>query len=144
MKRRLLAMALSLAMVFTMLPATSLQAAAGDLELTDTPVAEGNLARSATASAPRENTPVKNVNDGTLATRANTSWNSWNAAESAYPLPVTLTWSQPQTVASMRVMWWSDGGGVVWPSNAKVQYLDNGEWKDITDAGTEHGEYNRS
>ncbi len=143
MKRRLLAMALSLAMVFTMLPATSLQAAAGDLELADTPVAEGNLARSATASAPRENTPVKNVNDGKLATGvASTSWNSWNAAESAYPMPVTLTWGQPQTVASMRVMWWSDGGGVVWPSNAKVQYQDNGQWKDITDAGTEHGGYN--
>ena len=39
----------------------------------------------------------------------------------------------------MRVMWWSDGGGVVFPSGAKVQYLDGEEWKDLSDVGVLHG-----
>lgn len=146
MKRRVLAMMLSMAMVFTMLPATTLQAeesvAAGSVERADAEWGE-NIALSATPSAGHENTSVKAVNDGKLATGvASTSWNSWNAPESGYPMPVTLTWDKVQTIASMRVMWWSDGGGVTFPSNAKVQYLDGNEWKDIADAGTEHGGFN--
>ena len=145
MKRRVLAMVLSMAMVFTMLPATTLQAeeniAAESVEKADAEWGE-NLARSATASAAHNNTEPTAINDGVLAQYAGTSWNCWNAPESSYPMPVTLTWSTPQTLASMRVMWWSDGGGVTWPSNAKVQYLDGSEWKDIANAGTEHGGYN--
>lgn len=145
MKRRVLAMMLSMAMVFTMLPATTLQAeenvTVDSVEKADAEWGE-NLARSATASAAHNNTEPTAINDGVLAQYANTSWNCWNAPESSYPMPVTLTWSAPKTVASMRVMWWSDGGGVTWPSNAKVQYLDGSQWKDIANAGTEHGGYN--
>lgn len=162
MKRRVLAMFLSVAMAFTMLPATTLRAeenvaaetveeadgvpaplAEGDLELGEAPVAEGNLARSAKASTLKENTPVANVNDGRLATGdPATSWNSWGGNESDYPMPVNLTWNTAQTLASMRIMWWSDGGGVTWPSNAVVEYLDGTEWKKIADAETEHGGFN--
>ena len=105
MKRRVLAMFLSVAMAFTMLPAATLRAeenvaaetveeadgvpaplAEGELALGEAPVAEGNLARSATASAVKENTPVSNVNDGRLATGdPATSWNSWSGNESDYP-----------------------------------------------------------
>lgn len=135
MKKRILAMALSLAMVFTMLPAIPARAAESGLGT--------NLALTAKASSVRENTPAASVNDGKLATGdPATSWNSWNGNESDYPMPITLTWDSAQTLASMRVMWWSDGGGVTWPSNAKVQYLDGSEWKDIADAGIEHGGYN--
>lgn len=146
MKRRVLAMVLSLAMVFTMLPATTLQAeenvAVESVEKADAEWGE-NLARSATASAAHNNTQPAAINDGVLANgNPATSWNCWNAPESSYPMPVTLTWNAPQKVASMRVMWWSDGGGVTWPSNAKVQYLDGSEWKDIANAGTEHGGFN--
>lgn len=146
MKRRVLAMVLSMAMVFTMLPATTLQAeenvTAESVERADAEWGE-NLARSATASAAHNNTQPAAINDGALANgNPATSWNCWNAPESSYPMPVTLTWSAPQKVASMRVMWWSDGGGVTWPSNAKVQYLDGSEWKDIANAGTEHGGFN--
>ena len=131
MKRRVLAMVLSMAMVFTMLPATTLQAqenvTAESVERADAEWGE-NLARSATASAAHNNTQPAAINDGALANgNPATSWNCWNAPESSYPMPVTLTWSAPQKVASMRVMWWSDGGGVTWPSNAKVQYLDGSE-----------------
>lgn len=59
MKRRVLAMVLSLAMVFTMLPATTLQAeenvAVESVEKADAEWGE-NLARSATASAAHNNT----------------------------------------------------------------------------------------
>ncbi len=162
MKRRVLAMFLSVAMAFTMLPAATLRAeenvaaenveeadgvpaplAEGELALGEAPVAEGNLARSATASTKKENTPVTNVNDGRLATGdPATSWNSWGGNESDYPMPVTLTWDAAQTISSMRIMWWSDGGGVTWPSNAVVEYLDGAEWKKIADAETEHGGFN--
>ena len=155
MKRRLLAMALSLAMVFTMLPATPLQAAANapaaqageELELGTGAVAEGNLARNATASAGYTNTYISPgasmINDGTLASgNPNTGWNSWGGDESGYPLPVTLTWNAPQTISSMRVLWWSDAGGVVWPSVAYLEYQDGNDWKPLPNAGTEHGEAN--
>ncbi len=135
MKRRILAGILSLAMVFTMLPASPVRAEGANLGT--------NLALSATASADHNNTGPGAINDGTLATGdPATSWNCWDAPESGYPMPITLTWSEPQKIASMRVMWWADGGGVIWPSNAKVEYLDGEEWKEIADAGTDHGGYN--
>lgn len=158
MKQKVLAMILSMAMVFTLLPATPLHAAeklavagtdvaaAGELELPTTPVTEGNLARSATASAAHTNVwgiSTTKMNDGTLATGdAATSWNSWGGDESLYPMPITLTWSTPQTISSTRVLWWSDNGGVVWPSIAYLEYQDGDEWKPLPNVGTEHGDAN--
>lgn len=135
MKQKILAGILSLAMVFTMLPASPVRAEGEDLGT--------NLARTATASAGHNNTQPEAINDGALATGdPATSWNCWNAPEADYPIPINLTWDSPQQIASMRVMWWSDGGGVIWPSNAKVEYLDGEEWKEIAEAGTEHGGFN--
>ena len=158
MKRRVLAMFLSMAMAFTMLPAMSLRAegnaAAGKAEeagaLEASPKAEEgefgvNLARSATATAPHTNQygnfTTAAINDGRLATgETSTSWNCWGAAADLYPMPVTLTWEQAQTMSSMRIMWWAyHDGGVVFPSSAEVQYLDGEEWKKIADIGLEHG-----
>ncbi len=149
MKRKVVAMILSMAMVFTMLPATNLRAEQGisaqslEKAISPTDGTMDNLARSATASAGYTNTygisPEK-INDGTLATSdSSTSWNCWGAAENQYPMDVTLTWTEAKTVSSMRVMWWADGGGVTFPSSAKVQYLDGEEWKDLSDVGIEHG-----
>ncbi len=151
-------MFLSVAMAFTMLPAMSLRAeesvAAGKVEATGaqeaSPQAEEgefgvNLARSATATAPHTNqyggVTTTAINDGALATGdTKTSWNCWGAKEDLYPMPVTLTWEQEQTMSSMRVMWWAyNDGGVVFPSSAEVQYLDGEEWKKISDVGLEHG-----
>lgn len=149
MKRRVLAMILSMAMVFTMLPATTLKAeegvTAGTVRAADSELGT-NLALSAKAEAGYTNvygiSPDK-INDGTLANgNSTTSWNSWGGPESGYPLPVTLTWSTAQTMSSMRVMWWSDGGGVTWPSNATLEYKDGEDWKPLPNVGVEHGETN--
>lgn len=153
MKRRIVAIVLSMAMAITMLPATSLRAeqsvSTKAMERIVSPIdgqPKDNLGRSATATAGYTNTfgisPEK-INDGTLATAdSSTSWNSWGAAENQYPMDVTLTWTETQNLASMRVMWWADGGGVTFPSSAKVQYLDGEEWKDISEVGIEHGGFN--
>lgn len=159
MKKRILAMVLSMAMVFTMLPATSVKAD-DDISPTsmerivsagDAPVE--NLARSATAWAAgynswwneeQQGSPMSvKINDGVLATADGfSSWNSYNASGD-YPMEVKLIWTEPQTMASMRVMWWADGNvetaGVPWPSGAKVQYKDGEEWKLISTVGVEHG-----
>lgn len=159
MKRRVLAMFLSVAMAFTMLPAMSLRAeesvTAGKVGQAAAQEAapqaeEGefgvNLARSATASAPHTNqyggVTTAAINDGALATGdTKTSWNCWGANADLYPMPITLTWEQPQTMSSMRIMWWAyHDGGVVFPSSAEVQYLDGEEWKKISDVGLGHGD----
>ncbi len=147
MKKKILAMVLSMAMVFTMLPVTPVSADAG-APTEETFVTAGdapawNLARTATAAAPRENTPAAKINDGTLAGgNPATSWNCWNAAADLYPMPVSLTWTEPQTIYSTRVMWWAyNDGGVIFPSDAKLQYKDSeGNWQNINKTvGLEHG-----
>lgn len=150
MKKRILAMVLSMAMVFTMLPAASAKAEDGVTPASmerivsagDAPVE--NLARQATVEVGHVNTPAANINDGTLAGGdPATSWNCWGAAADKYPMPVTLTWSEAKTLSSMRVMWYAyHDGGVVFPSSAKLQYKDEaGNWQTIQKAvGVEHGE----
>ncbi len=88
MKRRIVAIVLSMAMAITMLPATSLRAeqsvSTKAMERIVSPIdgqPKDNLGRSATATAGYTNTfgisPEK-INDGTLATAdSSTSWNSW-------------------------------------------------------------------
>lgn len=150
MKKRILAMALSLAMVFTMLPATSAKAEGSVTPASverivsagDAPVE--NLARQATVEVGHVNTPAAKINDGTLAgADPGTSWNCWNAPAEKYPMPVTLTWDEAKTISSMRVMWYAyHDGGVIFPSSAKLQYKDGeGNWQPIQKAvGVEHGE----
>lgn len=152
MKQRILAMMLSMAMVFSMIPASLARAeeakAADAAETVESTGEDGNLAASAEASAAHTNTygiKLASINDGKLAgADPTTSWNCWGAADNLYPMPVTLTWKEEQTIASMRVMWWSDGGGsgVAFPSAAEVQYQDGEEWKKIADAGLLHGGFN--
>lgn len=150
MKRRIVAIVLSMAMAITMLPATSLRAeenvSTKAMERIVSPIdgqPKDNLGRSATADAGHNNTPASCINDGILATNdPSTSWNCWGADWEKYPMNVTLTWTEAQDLASMRVMWWADGGGVTFPANAKVQYLDGEEWKELSEVGIECGDYN--
>lgn len=146
MKKKILALALSLAMAVGMLPVASVRAE--DVAPTDTGetiVTAGdasaepvdNWARSARFTADYTNTqyaPEPNANDGIKIN----SWNSWSAPADKYPMKVTLTWDDKQTISSMRVMWWADGYGVQWPQSAEVQYLDGEEWKKIANVGVEH------
>lgn len=112
------------------------------------PIADGeNIAVQATAEAGYTNsvTPgctAANMNDGVLATDAKTTWNSWcKEGNAEYPLPVTLTWDDEYEISSMRVMWWTDNGGVPMPSAAKLQYYDEHKekWIDIADLVDETG-----
>ena len=160
MKRKVLALVLSLAMVFSMVPAANLQAAeinAGDVseDIAEPAVAAEaeedlgtNVALNAQASAAHTNiygnVSTKCINDGQMAGGdAATSWNCWGAEANLYPMPVTLTWKTMHSLSAMRVMWWAyNDGGVIFPSAAEVQYLDaDGEtWHKISDVGLEHGD----
>lgn len=103
-----------------------------------------NIAPSAAAEAEHSNTPVKNVNNGALASGADTSWNTWSNP-GKYPTPVTLKWEDPYEISSMQVMYWADtatlnsSGGVSFPKSCNVQYLDNltGEWVTATNLQNE-------
>ncbi len=157
MKRKLLALVLSMAMVFSVLPAASVQAEQTGEETpfaeesTDTEDLGENVALKAKADAAHTNIwgiTTEAINDGKLAGEdPATSWNCWDANASLYPLPVTLTWESDYTLKSMRVMWWADrtelevNEGVSFPMSAEVEYLDaDGKtWKKVADAGVEHG-----
>ena len=147
MKKKILAMVLSMAMVFTMLPVTPVSADAGASSKAtfvtpgDAPVE--NLARSATAAAEKINhTDVNCINNGVIG---DGGWNSWNQMTEQDTVWASLTWQQPQTVISMRVMWWADNvsedmaNGVRYPKSAKVEYLNGESWQEISEIGVEHG-----
>ena len=88
-----------------------------------------NVAPNAAASANAQNTPVTNVNNGSLADGAGSSWNTWNS--STYPTTVALTWDAPYELNGMRVMYWADtapvnsNGGVSFPKSCEVEYYDH-------------------
>ncbi len=121
----------------------------GELEVygkkVDTAAQRENVAPQATASADAQNTPVTNVNDGTLATWASSSWNTWNS--NTYPTTVMLTWDAPYVLNGMRVMYWADNGdlyasgNVTFPKSCEVEYYDfeTGSWQAITDMTDESG-----
>ena len=104
-----------------------------------------NVAPAATAYADAQNTPVTNVNDGTLATEALTSWNTWSS--STYPATVGLTWDAPYQLNGMRVMYWADNpelvsnNGVSFPKSCELEYYDyeTGSWQKITAMKDETG-----
>ena len=101
-----------------------------------------NVASKATASAGYTNSntsgclPSK-VNDGTLATSAGTTWNTWcKEADQTYPMPIELSWKEPYEINSMQVMWWADNAGtsgVSFPTDCKLEYYDNGKWVEVTE-----------
>ncbi len=146
MKRRIVALMMSLAMVFTMIPASAAQAeGTGTSEAAPTADEEQpsgeNIALKATASASYKNVyggvDEKYMNDGELATGdTSTVWNSWGTDD---PLWVALTWDSEQEISSMRVIWWAyNDGGVSFPKSAVVEYLnDSDEWVEISDVGVE-------
>ncbi|MDR2903869.1 MAG: glycoside hydrolase family 127 protein, partial [Clostridiales bacterium] len=126
-KRKLLALFMSLIFFVPTVSMPTVQAAVGGT----------NIALSATASAPYSNTPVRNVNDGVLAyADPSLSWNTFNNS-AGYPVPVTLTWDEPQTVSGTQVLWWADTtnntAGVSFPQDCTLWYLEDAEWVQITD-----------
>lgn len=114
------------------------------------PIVNGyNIARVAKASADYSNTDTSpnNVNDGKLGEGSKTSWNTWHNPSLEGAQPITLTWTEPRDITSMRVMWWADGtdpntNGVRYPGNCEAWYYDHAinDWKQITDMRNESGE----
>ena len=150
MKKRMLALMLSLTMVFSALPSTMLQAeeAAGAARTSDEEVLGDNVALDAKASAGYTNIydiSTDAINDGKLAdSTPATSWNSWGGGADQYPLPVVLTWDKDYELTGMRVMYWADNaeleasGNVTFPKSCYVEYLDgDGNWQKISDVGVE-------
>ena len=150
-RKRLMSVMLSLAMIFTMLPADTMQAASGDGAGADVPMAidmEGtNVAPEAIADAKYTNIWINTageVNDNTLAGEDGAkSWNSYGTDD--YPMWVSLTWDSEYELTGMEVLWWADGGGVQFPKSCNVQYLKEGktgasdeDWEEINDVGVAH------
>lgn len=160
MVKKILALALSMAMVFSVLPATALQAADNGPEMVvreEPAVAAAseeelgeNVARAAKAGASYTNihgVSPDAMNDGQFATEApETSWNSWiDNDDDIYPIEVSLSWEQEYELTAMRVMWWADNAvitsndNVTFPKSCYVEYLDkNGVWQKISDVGVEY------
>ncbi len=157
MKKRILAMALSLAMVFTMLPATSAKA-----EGSVTPAAAAQSSDSGRVAAvspddvgqyaavsssgttgDRNLESIKDANWEPLGNMGNQSeyvperfgWGNWNM-----PLPeeegyyyVQYDWAEAITTSNMQIYWWDDNGGLGPAASLKILYKDeNGdsEWKE--------------
>ncbi len=148
MKKRLLAMLLTVAMTVSMLPGT-LVFAANESESKAAPAAEAeeeslglNVAPDAEVTASYTNSyggATSTVNNGEFATSdAYTAWNTWGGGDD-YPKTIALTWDSARELNGMRVIWWADNAtlaadnNVTFPKSCKVQYLnENGEWVAIT------------
>ncbi|MCL2397193.1 MAG: DUF6055 domain-containing protein, partial [Defluviitaleaceae bacterium] len=150
---RIVAWVLSLIMILTAFPLMAF-ANNADLEETaevldfpphwtqegTTTLAQGNIARIATATAQHTNggnSPANAIN-GTLPTTAgNNHWNSWGSAANVGsqqdPIWFQLNWNVPQEIDGLRVMWhiFTDAG-VRWPNAANVQFMnDQGQWENV-------------
>jgi len=158
--KRGLAFALSIVMMLTMLPdawtGTAVMAAPAEGRAAEgEDNAEGitlsgeNVAWKATAGADYSNggTAPKNVNDGYLATTANTTWNTWKNGGLTEPARIWLEWKVSKELDGMRIVWWADNAvkegseGVTFPKSCIVEYLnDSGEWIKITGMTNERKE----
>lgn len=149
MKKRIVAVLLSAAMIFTMAPVSPVSAAPEESDNSQPAVqvdAENpgnNIALKATADASYTNTygiSTASMNDGELATSdPYTSWNSWGTDDEHYPVTTSLKWDSEQVITGMRVIWWADNAtlesnaNVTFPKSATLYYVDEeGEAQQIT------------
>ena len=106
---------------------------------------ENNVAPKATPSATfvnpylDRNTAPQKVIDGELADGPSMTWNTY--AMSGDTATITLTWDKEYDLYGMRVMWWSDNGGVKFPQSCKAEYYDaeTDSWVELTDMTDETG-----
>ena len=112
------------------------------------PMTEGeNVASKATVTPSytnvyqNEETAKAAVTDGELGTNdPATTWNTYGCDE--YPATLEFDWgADSYEVNSLRVMWWSDGGGVAFPKDCSLQAYNSRakRWEDITDLIDESG-----
>ena len=140
MKKRIVAVLLSAAMIFTMAPVSPVSAAPEDGDNSvpavqvDAENPGNNIALKATAAASYTNTygiSPASMNDGELATNdPYSSWNSWGTDDESYPVTTSLTWDYEQVITGMRVIWWADNAtlesnaNVTFPKSATLYYVD--------------------
>ena len=138
MKKRIVAVLLSAAMIFTMAPVSPVSAAPEESDNSQPAVqvdAENpgnNIALKATADASYTNVysiTTASMNDGELATESPyTSWNSYGMSEDT--VTTSLAWENEQVITGMRVIWWADNAelasnaNVTFPKSATLYYVD--------------------
>ena len=115
MKKRIVAVLLSAAMIFTMAPVSPVSAAPEDGDNSvpavqvDAENPGNNIALKATADASYTNVysiTTASMNDGELATESPyTSWNSYGMSEDT--VTTSLAWENEQVITGMRVIWWA-------------------------------------
>lgn len=171
MKKKILAMVLSLAMAVSMLPAASVQAEGGVTTAAETQLSEqaadfGPQATTVSSSGTTGDRNLESIRDakwepkgnmGNLSTYVpgNQGWGNWGMqvpAENYYY--VQYDWAQAVTTNWMQLYWWDDNGGLGAPAELKILYKDansvsgdDAVWKEaamITDFSTAKalGQYN--
>ncbi|MBT0994180.1 Ig-like domain-containing protein [Cellulomonas sp. DKR-3] len=113
----------------------------------------GNVSDEATTEVP-EREPGQSVNVAPNATASVSGTTSWNRAagvnDGVDTVPVTsqasawgtfgitgatqwaqLTWDEPVTVDTSKVLFFDDGGGMEIPASWTLQYLDGEDWVDV-------------
>ena len=162
MKKKLLAIVLSMAMVVTLLPLNSVSAAASQsaaaVELSDEAVDFGPQAAvsSSGTTGDRNLESIKDAqwepkgNMGELSdyVPARQGWGNWNMAlpEEGYYY-VQYDWEEAVTTNWMQLYWWDDNGGLGAPASLRILYkgaktvtgddgsittADDAEWKEAT------------
>ncbi len=87
------------------------------------------------------------VNDGiepsSSADNSNGAYGNWNgdASFDTYNW-VQYEWPFAVSVSSTSVYWWEDGGGILKPTDAYIEYWDGLEWVNAGDIGTDLDAYN--
>jgi len=101
-------------------------------------LAEGNIARvrtvnnrALTANHINGGTALANLTDGVAGGGPGTSWNTWSnngiTVDGRQWQWVRMVFPEPELIDMLRVRWWADGGGVVWPMpDTRVMYLRDG------------------
>lgn len=133
MKKKILAMVLSLAMAATMLPATSVQAADGvtaaaPTQLSDEIVDLGLSASSVKSDYTASWEKLAGINENWEPTVSNDGtgkgWGNYPQAEGSKHC-VQYNWNAPVTTNWMQIFWYDDGGGTRIPPTLTIQYRND-------------------
>lgn len=141
MKKKVLAMVLSLAMAVTMLPATSVQAADGvkadsAMQLSDEAEDFGPQATAVTSSGTTGDRSLESIRDAQWEPKGNKGdqstyvpdnqgWGNWGLDPSADGYYyVQYDWAQAVTTNWMQLYWWDDNGGLGAPAELRILYKD--------------------
>lgn len=119
----------------------------GGLAWAQTNTAKVNIASSATVTtsyvSPWESLTA--VNDGfepaNSSDRPNGAYGNWNSSNTLRW--VQYEWKTPATLTGTDVYWWTDGGGILIPTQAYIEYFDatTDAWVKVGDIGKVKDQY---